>query len=78
MYARLRALRARHHILESKIQGELARPQPDDLRLKLLKQMKLKLRDEIEGIEKLLIYGKAATRVTDSDMGFPKAAVSLD
>ncbi len=78
MYVRLRALRARHQILESKIQGELVRPRPDELRLKLLKLMKLKLRDEIEGIEKLLICGRGFTRATDSEMGFPKASVSLD
>jgi hypothetical protein len=78
MYARLRALRARHQILERNIQEELARPHPDDLRLKLLKQMKLKLRDEIKVVEKLMIYGGAAPRARDSDMGFPNEAVSLD
>ena len=54
MYARLKALKVRHDILESKIQGEMSRPRPDDLRLRLLKRMKLKLRDEMAGIEKLL------------------------
>ena len=51
MHARLKALQARHDILESKIHGEMVRPLPDDLRLTLLKRMKLKLRDEIAGIE---------------------------
>jgi hypothetical protein len=32
----------------------MSRPRPDDLRLRLLKRMKLKLRDEMAGIEKLL------------------------
>lgn len=54
MYPRLHALRVRHDILESKIHGELTRPRPDQLRLTLLKRMKLKLRDEIAGIERAL------------------------
>lgn len=54
MYARLNALKVRHDILESKIHGEMSRPRPDDLRLRLLKRMKLKLRDEMAGIERLL------------------------
>jgi hypothetical protein len=52
MYARLKSLQTRHEILESKIQGEMMRPRPDEVRLTLLKRMKLKLRDEIAGIER--------------------------
>lgn len=58
MYPRLHALRVRHDILESKIHGELTRPRPDHLRLTLLKRMKLKLRDEIAGIERALAAPK--------------------
>ncbi len=60
MYARLNALKVRHDILESKIQGEMSRPRPDDLRLRLLKRMKLKLRDEMAGIEDRLFSEKPA------------------
>jgi hypothetical protein len=62
MYPRLHALRVRHDILESKIDGELARPRPDQLRLTLLKRMKLKLRDEIAGIENALAVGQRLER----------------
>lgn len=71
MYARLNALKFRHDILESKIQGEMSRPRPDDIRLKLLKSMKLKLRDEIASIEQFLISAGRATGDTASS----KAAV---
>ena len=61
MYARLKALKVRHDILESKIQGEMSRPRPDDLRLRLLKRMKLKLRDEMAGIEDRLFSERLAS-----------------
>jgi len=51
MYARLDALRFRHGILESRIQGELQRPCPDSLRLTQLKRKKLRLREQIVDIE---------------------------
>ena len=54
MHARLDALRSRHGILESRIQGELQRPCPDLLRLAQLKRMKLRLREQIVEIESAL------------------------
>ena len=51
MHARLDALRSRHGILESRIQGELQRPCPDSLRLTQLKRKKLRLREQIVDIE---------------------------
>lgn len=70
MHARLKALRARHDILESKIHGEMTRPMPDDLRLTLLKRMKLKLRDEIAGIE----YAMAARNEFRRESAAPQPA----
>lgn len=54
MIARLKALRARHGILEAKIDAERARPRPDGIRVQLLKKMRLKLRDEIARYERLV------------------------
>lgn len=47
MIAHLEALRARHGILQSKIDRESARPRPDSIRMKILKKMRLKLREQI-------------------------------
>lgn len=54
MYARLDALRSRHGLLESRIQGEMQRPCPDSLRLAQLKRKKLRLREQIVEIEAAL------------------------
>lgn len=54
MHARLDALRSRHGILESRIEGELQRPCPDSLRLAQLKRKKLRLREQIVHIETAL------------------------
>ncbi len=62
MYPRLHALKIRHDILESKIHGELTRPHPDHLRLTLLKRMRLKLRDEIAGLERAIAAPKQPQR----------------
>ena len=51
---RLHALRARHSILEAKIQKKQAQPNADYLRLSALKRMKLAIRDEIVTIERRL------------------------
>lgn len=55
MQARLNALKTRHEILEAKIHGERSRPKPDDLRLTILKRMKLRIRDDIARIEHALL-----------------------
>ncbi len=52
MQNRLKSLYARHGILEAKIHGEQSRPAPDSIRVKALKKMKLKLRDQIEAMER--------------------------
>lgn len=54
MHARLDALRSRHGILESRIEGELQRPCPDSLRVTQLKRKKLRLREQIVDIETAL------------------------
>lgn len=48
--ARLEALRARHAALSHKIEMEQNRPGTSDWYLKALKQQKLHLKEEIEGI----------------------------
>ena len=55
MIARLNALRSRHGILQAKIDAEHARPSPDTIRVKILKKMRLKLRDQIERYERILL-----------------------
>ena len=52
MQNRLKALYARLGIVEAKIHGEQSRPQPDSLRVRALKKMKLKLRDQIQIMER--------------------------
>ncbi|MDP2119503.1 MAG: YdcH family protein [Hoeflea sp.] len=55
MIARLNALRARHGILQAKIDAEGSRPSPDTIRVKILKKMRLKLRDQIALYERLVV-----------------------
>ena len=52
MHNHLKSLYARHGILEARIHGEQCRPAPDSLRVRALKKMKLKLRDQIETMER--------------------------
>ena len=51
MLRELRALWARHSILEAKTQQEQGRSDPDPLRLSLLKRMQRTVRREIAAIE---------------------------
>lgn len=55
MQNHLKALYARHGIIEAKIHGEQCRPRPDSLRVRALKKMKLKLRDQIRTVERQLV-----------------------
>jgi len=55
MQNRLKALYARLGIIEAKIHGEQSRPRPDSLRVRALKKMKLKLRDQIEVVERRFV-----------------------
>ncbi len=45
---RIEQLRNQHQSLEDEIDQELARPAPDDLRVRTLKAKKLRIKDEIE------------------------------
>lgn len=58
----LRALQARHAIMETRVMEEQRRPKPDPIRLRALKKIKLQLRDQIASIERLL--GQATVPVT--------------
>lgn len=55
MQNHLKALYARHGIIEAKIHGEQSRPQPDSLRVRALKKMKLRLRDQIRTVERRMM-----------------------
>jgi len=48
MNERLASLRIKHGLLERSIAAELSRPLPEALRIKALKQAKLRAKDEIE------------------------------
>ncbi|MCF6367459.1 YdcH family protein [Rhizobium halophilum] len=50
----LKALKARHAIMETRVMEEQRRPKPDPIRLKSLKTIKLQLRDQIASLERLL------------------------
>ncbi len=52
MHNHLKALYARHGIVESKIHGELNRPRPDSLQVRGLKKMRLHLNDQISRMER--------------------------
>ena len=55
MIAHLEALRTRHGILQAKIEREHSRPRPDSIRVKILKKMRLKLREQIHRYELAII-----------------------
>ncbi len=61
MIARLNALRSRHGILQAKIDAEHLRPKPDNIRVTILKKMRLKLRDQIERYERILLGSQRQT-----------------
>lgn len=48
----LKALRARHSIVAAKIDEEQRRPQPDGIRVRALKKIKLHLKEQIALLEK--------------------------
>jgi hypothetical protein len=49
--ARIRELGNRHRMLDQTIQREMARPSADSLRVRELKQQKLRLKEEITSLE---------------------------
>ncbi|MTI45620.1 hypothetical protein JM93_00754 [Roseibium hamelinense] len=54
MYTRLKALRSQHETLEHQIRREEKRPAPDVVHVRTLKKFKLRIRDEIARIERVL------------------------
>lgn len=48
--SRIASLKDKHERLERSIREEEQRPQPDDIRLRQLKQQKLVIKQELEGI----------------------------
>jgi hypothetical protein len=51
---RFQSLRRKHQKLETEIEQEAARPVPDSLRLRTLKALKLKTRDQMQRIHTML------------------------
>lgn len=54
MYTRLKALRGQHSSLDEQIRHEHRRPAPDTLHVQTLKKFKLRIRDEINRLERVL------------------------
>lgn len=52
--SRFRALLMTHRSLEEKLEAEMKRPLPDTAVLRRLKRRKLSVKDELEGIQRLL------------------------
>ncbi len=52
--SRFRALLMTHRSLEEKLEAEMKRPLPDTAVLRRLKRRKLSIKDELEGIQRLL------------------------
>lgn len=48
----LKALRARHALVANKIDDEQRRPQPDGFRVRSLKKVKLRLKEQITFLER--------------------------
>ena len=51
MNKHLDSLKQKHSQLDNDIRDEMARPQPNDIHIKSLKQEKLKLKEEIEKLQ---------------------------
>lgn len=52
MKSLLKALMTRHSIVASRIAEEQRRPMPDTLRVRSLKKLRLKLKDQIEHLQR--------------------------
>jgi hypothetical protein len=52
MKALLKSLISRHEILEARISAEQRKPLPDDLRIRAMKKLKLKLKEQIAFLER--------------------------
>ena len=47
---RIEALKAKHQVLETALEQELNRPQPDDVAIHNLKKQKLRIKDELANL----------------------------
>jgi hypothetical protein len=55
----VKSLRNRRAILQSRIEEEQSRPVPDSIRLRILKKLRLRFRDQIEFIERMKRNGQS-------------------
>jgi hypothetical protein len=67
----LKALRARHSIVSAKIDEEQRRPQPDGIRVRALKKIKLHLKEQIMLLERGDAMKVSAASPKTSNFGNP-------
>lgn len=70
----LKALRARHSIVAAKIDEEQRRPQPDGIRVRALKKIKLHLKEQIMLLEQGETMKVPSARSKASNFGTPLLA----
>jgi hypothetical protein len=70
----LKALKARHTIVAAKIDEEQRRPQPDGIRVRALKKIKLHLKEQIMLLEQGETMKVSAARSKTSSFGTPLLA----
>lgn len=70
----LKALRARHSIVSAKIDEEQRRPQPDGIRVRALKKIKLHLKEQIMLLEQGETMKVPGVRSNASSFGNPLLA----
>lgn len=70
----LKALRARHSIIAAKIDEEQRRPQPDGIRVRALKKIKLHLKEQIMLLERGDAIKAQTGRLKISNLGAPLLA----
>ncbi len=70
----LKALKARHTIVAAKIDEEQRRPQPDGIRVRALKKIKLHLKEQIMLLEQGEAMKATAGRSKSSGFGNPLLA----
>ena len=62
MRHRLKTLLSRHEIIDAKIERAQTRPSRDDLKISAMKKIRLRLRDEINALERAFDAGKRQGR----------------
>ena len=60
MHRFLKSLHHRRSSMQARIEEEQARPAPDHLRLTALKKLRLRLREQIDFIERISRHGRSA------------------